>query len=100
MIPEFLSMNVKSVYQLSVNEGKAELLKLLENGDIYHFPFNYRADYNADDGYLVTNGGEIFAVIGEKVKLEFIGLENKEEEVVEISEEKSAEIDDFDFGML
>ena len=97
---EFLSMNVKSVYQLSVNEGKAELLKLLENGDIYHFPFNYRTDYNADDGYLVTNGGEIFAVIGEKVNLDFIGLENNEEEVVEIAEEKSAEIDDFDFGML
>jgi len=99
-LDEFLSINVKSVYQLSLNEGKEELLSLLSSGDIYHFPFNYRADYNADDGYLITNANEVFAVIGEKANIEFIGLENKEEEVPETVEEESAEIDDFDFGML
>ena len=99
-LDEFLSVNVKSVYQLSIDEGKDDLLKKLAGGDIYHFEFNYRADYNADDGYLLSNEGEIFAVIGEKVKLEFVGLENKEEEVAEIPEEESTEIDDLDFGML
>jgi hypothetical protein len=97
-LDEYLSLNVKSVYQLAIEEGKEELLGLLEGGDIYRFPFNYRADYEADDAFLLTSAGEVFAVVGKQAKLEFIGLENKEEEVPE--EPEVPEEDDFDFGML
>ena len=99
-LDEYLSLNVKSVYQLALEEGKDELLGLLAGGDIYHFQFNYRADYEADDAYLVTNAGEVFAVVGKKAELEFIGLENKEDEVPEEPEAAAVEEDDFDFGML
>ena len=99
-LDEFLSLNVKSVYQLGVEEGKEELLGLLEGGDIYHFPFNYRADYEADDAFLLTSAGEVFAIVGKKAELEYIGLENKEEEVPEEPEAEAPEEDDFDFGML
>jgi len=99
-LDEFLSLNVKSVYQLGMEEGKEELLGLLEGGDIYHFPFNYRADYEADDAYLLTSAGEVFAVVGKKAELEYIGLENKEEEVPEDPEVEDPEEDDLDFGML
>ena len=99
-LDEFLSLNVKSVYQLAMEEGKEELLKLLEGGNIYHFPFNYRADYEADDAFLLTSAGEVFAVVGKKAELEYIGLENKEEEVPEEPEAEASEDDDFDFGML
>ena len=97
-LDEYLSLNVKSVYQLAIEEGEEELLGLLEGGDIYRFPFNYRADYEADDAFLLTSAGEVFAVVGKQAKLEFIGLENKEEEVPE--EPEVPEEDDFDFGML
>jgi len=83
-----------------MEEGKEELLGLLEGGDIYHFPFNYRADYEADDAYLLTSAGEVFAVVGKKAELEYIGLENKEEEVPEDPEVEDPEEDDLDFGML
>ena len=99
-LDEFLSLNVKSVYQLGMEEGKEELLGLLEGGDIYHFPFNYRADYEADDAFLLTGAGEVFAIVGKKAELEYIGLENKEEEVPEEPEAEAPEEDDFDFGML
>ena len=99
-LDEYLSLNVKSVYQLAIEEGKEELLGLLEGGDIYHFPFNYRADYEADDAFLLTSAGEVFAVVGKKAELEYIGLENKEEEVPEEPEAEASEDDDFDFGML
>ena len=99
-LDEFLSLNVKSVYQLGMEEGKEELLGLLEGGDIYHFPFNYRADYEADDAYLLTSAGEVFAIVGKKAELEYIGLENKEEEVPEEPEVEASEEDEFDFGML
>ena len=99
-LDEFLSLNVKSVYQLGLEEGKEELMGLLESGDIYHFSFNYRADYEADDAFLLTNAGEVFAVVGKKAELEYIGLENKEEEVPEEPEAEATEEEDFDFGML
>jgi hypothetical protein len=95
----FLSLNVKSVYQLGIEEGKEELLGLLAGGNIYHFLFNYRADYEADDAFLLSGSGEVFAIVGKKAELEFIGLENKEEEVPEEPEAETPE-EDFDFGML
>jgi hypothetical protein len=99
-LDEYLTLNVKSVYQLALEEGKEEIIALLKDGDIYHFPFNYRADYEADDAYLLTSAGEVFAVVGKKAELEYIGLENKEEEVPEDPEVEDPEEDDLDFGML
>jgi hypothetical protein len=97
-IDEYLSLNVKSVYQLSLTEGKEVLIELLNHGDIFHFMFNYRTDYEADDAYLISNEGEVFAVVGKKAKFEYIGLENKEEETPE--EPEAMDEDDFDFSML
>ena len=99
-LDEFLTVNVKGVYQLSLKEGKSELLDLLSNGDIYNFKFNYRTDYEADDAYLVSNSGEVFAVVGKKADIEFLGLENKEEIIPDEPEEAVSEDDDFDFAML
>ena len=96
----YLSLNVKSIYQLAITEGKEELLKLLEGGNIYRFLFNYRADYDADDAFLLTSEGEVFAVVGKQADLEFIGIENKEEEVPDDPEGEDLEDEDFDFGML
>ena len=79
---------------------KDELLKILSNSEIYHFYFNYRADYDADDAFLITNGQEIFIVVGKKADLDFIGLENKEEELPDDPDEEEIDNDEFDFSML
>ena len=97
-LDEFLSLNVKSVYQLSLSEGKEVLIEMLDKGDIFHFMFNYRSDYEADDAYLISNEDAIFAVVGKKANLDYIGLDNKEEELPE--EPEIVDEDDFDFGML
>ena len=39
-------------------------------------------------------------MVGKKAELEFLGLENKEEEVPEEPEAVDIEEDEFDFGML
>jgi hypothetical protein len=98
-LDDYLSLNVKSVYQLNVVENKESLSKILNDGTILTFPFNYRADYEADDAFIISSNQHIFAVVGAKATFEFIGLENKEEEIVEIDEEQINE-DEFDFGML
>ena len=49
-LDEFLSVNVKSIYQLTIEEGDQEKWNILfANDEIYHFVFNYREDYEGDD---------------------------------------------------
>ena len=96
-VDEYLSMAVKSVYQLQIEENKEALLVDLNSGKLYYFVFNYRADYEGDDAFLISNGTDVFAITGMKSDFEFIGLEDNEQELV--SEETQVE-DDLDFAMF
>ena len=96
-VDEYLSMAVKSVYQLQIEENKEALLTDLNSGKIYYFVFNYRADYEGDDAFLISNGNDVFAITGMKSDFEFIGLEDNEQELV--PEETQVE-DDLDFAMF
>jgi hypothetical protein len=98
-IDEYLSMAVKTVYQLNIEENKEALLGELNEGKIYYFVFNYREDYEGDDAFLLSNENEIFAVTGLSSDLEFIGLEDNEKELVAEAEEVVEE-DDLDFAMF
>jgi hypothetical protein len=95
-ISEYLSLNVKSIYQLDIEEGKKEIVEYLEKEHLLYFEFNYRTDYEGDDAFLLTSEGNIFAVVGKKAEFEFIGFENQVEEDELVEEEE----DEFDFGML
>ena len=97
-VDEYLSMAVKSVYQLQMDENKEALLADLNSSKLYYFVFNYRADYEGDDAFLISNGTEVFAITGMKSNLEFIGLEDNEQELV--SQEAEAVEDDMDFAMF
>jgi len=97
-VDEYLAMAVKSVYQLQIEENKEALLADLNSGKIYYFVFNYRADYEGDDAFLISNGTDAFAITGMKSDLEFIGLEDNEQELV--PEETEAVEDDMDFAMF
>jgi len=98
-IDEYLSVAVKVVYQLNIEENKEVLLSELNAGKIYYFVFNYRADYEGDDAYLISNENEIFAVTGKIAEMEFIGLQDNEQELVPEETETEAE-DDMDFAMF
>ena len=84
---------------MNVVENKEDLLNILKDKTVLTFPFNYRADYEADDAFILSSNEHIFVVVGTPASFEFIGLENREEEVVELEEEQPTE-DEFDFGML
>jgi len=97
-LDEYLAMAVKSVYQLQIDENKEDLINELSDGKTYYFVFNYRADYEGDDAFLVSNGTDVFAITGMSSELEFIGLEDNEQELVT---EDTAEVeDDMDFAMF
>jgi len=96
-LDEFLSVNVKSIYQLAIEEGDEEKWKILfANDEIYHFIFNYREDYEGDDAYIITNGSDLFITVGKKNDFEFleqnnIVIDDEEEEIID---------DELDFSMF
>ena len=98
-IEEYLTINVKSVYQLDAEDDShiASLLPLLEEHKVLKFAFNYRADYDADDAFMVHNEEAVFMVLGSVSPFEFIGLEQTMEVAVV---EEDDDDDDFDFGAL
>jgi len=97
-IDDYLSLAVKTVYQLNMEDG-TPMLSDLKDGKVFSFVFNYRADYEGDDAFLISNGETAFAVIGKVADLEFVGLNDNEKELV-VNEEESSEEDELDFAMF
>ena len=96
-LDEFLSVNVKSIYQLVIEEDDKEKWNtLFAKDEIYHFVFNYREDYEGDDAYLISNGKDLFITVGKKNDFEFLEQSN-----IVIDDEEEEEIDDeLDFSMF
>ncbi len=96
-LDEFLSVNVKSIYQLVIEEDDKEKWNtLFANDEIYHFVFNYREDYEGDDADLISNGDDLFITVGKKNDFEFLEQSN-----IVIDDEEEEEIDDeLDFSMF
>ena len=95
---EFLSVNVKSIYQLDIADDQLDKWKnLFKNDEIYFLVFNYREDYEGDDAFLIKNENTVFAVVGKITKFNFIGLKDNETDLVENEESND---DDLDFAMF
>ena len=97
-IDEYFSLAVKSVYQLNIEEIPDRIMADLKSGKIYYFVFNYRADYEGDDAYLLSNGMNVFAITGKCSDFEFIGLNDNEQNLV-LDEEPIVE-EEMDFAMF
>jgi len=69
----------------------------LRAGEIFSFPFNYRADFRAETGYLIGNDEGYFVLVGLVVTYPWYSLET----AIGTSEELAdANDDDLDFEML
>lgn len=99
-IDDYLKINVKSVYQLGAEDEThiSSLIPLLEEHKVLKFAFNYRADYDSDDAFVIHNEDAVFMVLGSISPFEFVGLEQQIETAV--IEEDDDDDDDFDFGAL
>ena len=95
-IDEFLSVNVKSIYQLKIDETTIDKWKnFFTNDDIYHFVYNYREDFEGDDAYLIYNGSDFFITIGKKNDFDFLEQNN-----IIIDDEEEEIEDHLDFSMF
>jgi hypothetical protein len=89
-----LDLKLQSVYMLSPLELNDDLKKMLGEGKIFQFIFNYRADYHAETGFLLENENGFFALIGNPMETPWLELGQK----MEVSEDE--EEDDLDFEMF
>jgi len=95
-IEDYLDINVKSIYQLAIVEEGTQ--GQLDQSKVLSFKFNYRADYQQDDAFLISKDGHFFVVTGFKIPYEYVGL--GEQFVETITEEEETDEMDFGMGML
>ena len=97
-IDEFISANVKSIYQLNIENINLEnWKKCFLNDEIYCFVFNYREDYEGDDAYILSNGNNFFIIVGKQNSYEYLELNTIS---IDVEDEDSTQDDDLDFSMF
>jgi hypothetical protein len=98
-VDEYLSHNVRSVYQVSSEVDLGPLLAELKKGVIFNFPYSFRGGLEPDAGFLLMAAdGTVFVAVGTPTKLEFVGFE----QVAAVTEEETegAEEEEIDFSMM
>jgi hypothetical protein len=97
-VDEYLQNNIRLVYQLACEGDLTPLRQPLAEGKIFKFPYSYRGGLEADAGFLLQGeDGNIFFVVGNPTKVEFVGLA----QVGSVEEESEAEeADMMDFDMI
>jgi len=97
-IDEFISANVKSIYQLNIENNNLEnWKKCFLNDEVYCFIFNYREDYEGDDAYILYNGINFFIIVGKQNSYEYLKLNTIS---IDVEDEDSTQDDDLDFSMF
>jgi hypothetical protein len=94
-LEDYLSMDVKSVYQLNV-AGNTKIFDALKTHTVLYFSFNYRANYDPDDAFILAQNENLFVVVG-KIN-EFVYAELKLPAVLIDDEEEDS--DEIDFNMF
>lgn len=94
---EALNLRFDTTYLLEAEELPSTLKKELDQGSIFRFPFNPRADYEMETGILVANENGYFALIGQPVAYEYSSLASVASVVDEAASDSS---DDLDFEMF
>lgn len=97
-VEDLLDLLATSIYVLD-GEGVDDLAKKTEN-DIYSFRFNYNTDYEDSPAFLVSNGQQVFIIVGRKAQFEFLSLDEAGDLNLEEDEPDELDLDDLDFSMM
>lgn len=99
-LDDLFNLEITTVYQLTWEDParKAGMLKLLEDGAVFQFVFNYRADYEGADAIVLSSQNEVFVLTGRLLDFEYLENKSAIPPVEEAPQEESEE--EVDFGML
>jgi hypothetical protein len=99
-IDEYLSYNIRAVYQISSEADFSLLMTELKKGTIFQFPYSFRGGLEPDAAFLLLSAdGTPFIAIGSATKLEFVGFDQTAA-VVEEEDPFADEEEAVDFGMM
>ena len=93
---QLLDIKPTTVYMLGAAELDGALEKQLDEGSIFTFPLNYRADYRAETAFLLKNGEGYFCVVGVPTVSEWC----EQEKPAVVNQEEEEDSDDLDFDMF
>lgn len=100
-IDDYLSHNIRLVYQLTPEGDHSALLKELQKGTIFQFPFSYRGGVSASPGFiLLGSDSNIFLCVGVPILMEFVGLKATAPTVAEEEVQAEEEDDSLDFSIM
>jgi len=94
-LDDLLDLRLGSVFALQSDELDKGMEGELESGSILVFPFNYRADYQCEKGFLFRNKHGCFLLVGQSAETEWVSCDNKPVAETEIRTD-----DDLDFEMF
>ena len=99
---EYLECNVRLVYSLETeNNDIQDIMDELNRGTIFTFPYSYRGGLEADVAFILLNDDdELMMVVGDRTKIEYIGLAAQSAVVNEEAEESTSDDDFMDFDMI
>ncbi len=96
-IDEFMDHDIRIVYQMDPDNGAEELLEKLKSGSIFRFAFSYRGGLESDAAFLLmSEGQDVFMLVGTRVQLEFVGLQ----QTAAAADEADSGGDMMDFDMI
>jgi hypothetical protein len=97
-VEEYLSHNIRSVYQVSSEADLSPLMAELKTGTIFTFPYSFRGGLEADTAFLLLAAdGTPFMAIGDATRLEFV---NFDQAALADEEGTEGEGEELDFGMM
>ncbi len=91
-----LDAAVDTVYMLDPDEVDGELQNQLDDGKIYRFAFNMRADYHLETAYILSNDNGTFVLLGDTYDVPWCTLDAP---VMPIDDDEGDD-DDLDFEMF
>jgi hypothetical protein len=98
-VDEYLSHDIRAVYQLSSEVDLALLLNELKAGKIFKIPYSFRGGLEPDAGFLLLAAdGTPFLAIGSPTKLEFVCFEQSAGVAADDEAEDAEEV--LDFSMM
>ena len=93
---DLLDHNLASVYQLLGEES--QLLSSKIGDDIYKFAFSYRGGYELNTAFIITNGPNVFIIVGIDGSYDYIGLD--QQGVLDTVEDEICLEEAMDFAMF
>ena len=98
-IEDYLSHDIRSVYQITCETGFEKLMDELKKGTIFQFPYSFRGGLEPDVGFLLMAAdGTPFLAVGCPTKLEFVGFDQSAGIVSD--EDEGDEEESLDFSMM